>query len=257
MNFFSRHIQTVSLTCAILLLPITNYALNPIQGWYGGVFVGGNYSPNLSTTRPFPFPGQLYGQEVQDTLSYSILGDIGGEVGYRMNNFRLEGEFLYNYIPYNGLNIGPLFFTGPSTSGSTTPIYENGNITVGKLQFQGATSTYAWMVNGYYDLFYQNYTDSMVPFIGGGIGYGLFQNWIQFLFDGSPLPRANVTKNSSAIVYQGIIGLSYYLDDYTTFALDARYISGTSMTVTTFMNSFRNTPTIVTLNLSFNGSFSL
>ena len=258
MNFFLRTIQPITIALALSLTPITNYALNPIQGWYGGVFVGGNYSPNISRTRPFPFAiDELYGQPVKETLSYSILGDIGGEIGYRVCNFRVEGEFLFNYIPYNGLNIGPIFLTGPSTSGTTTPIIDNGNITSGRLQFQGATSTYAGFINGYYDLFYNNYTDSMVPFVGGGIGYALFQNWIQFLIDNNDLARANVTKNSNALVYQGILGLSYFLDDYTAFALDARYISGTKTTVTTFRDSFKNTPTIITLNLSFNGSFNL
>jgi hypothetical protein len=260
MNFFSRTsrtIQPIAIALALSLTPIKNYALNPIQGWYGGVFLGGNYSPNISRTVPYPFPGELYDQPVKETLSYSILGDIGGQIGYRACNFRAEGEFLYNYIPYNGLNIGPIFLTGTSTSGTTTPIYQNGNITAGKLQFQGSTSTYAWFLNGYYDLFYNNYTDSMVPFVGGGIGYGLFQNWIQFLYENNDLSNANVTKNSSALVYQGIIGLNYFLDDYTAFGLDARYITGTDTTVTTYRSSFKITPTIVTLNVSFNGSFNL
>lgn len=254
-------LKTTTLSATLLALPITLHALNPIQGWYGGLLVGGNYSPSISFLRTNPFPNTPnYGKQVKETLSYSNLGDIGGDIGYRIENYRIEGEFVYNNIPYNGLNIGDIFITGPNSSGgggTSAPVFINGDITTGRLQFQGSTSLYAGFLNGYYDFFYPNYTDSFVPFIGGGVGYGLFQNWIQFLFNGNDLANANVTKNSNAFVWQGIFGISYYLDDYSAFALDFRYISGSQTTLNTYFMTYHNVPQIYTLNLTFNGSFNL
>ena len=61
-------------------------ALNPVQGLYGGIFLGGSMSPSISLNVIDP----LMFVSTPATLKYKVFVDIGGELGYRINQFRIE-----------------------------------------------------------------------------------------------------------------------------------------------------------------------
>lgn len=226
-------------------LSSAGWAISPIQGWYGGLIIGGNFTPSLNYTTALPVtPRTPDGTTRKAQLTYSNLIDVGGQIGYRIDNLRLEGEFLYNNSPYNGLTVGNLFFNNPS-------------YTTSGLQFEGSTNTYALMFNGYIDFYSLIEADNIVPYAGLGIGAAQIQNVFQFNYNGSPIQRTESTINNIVMEGQIMGGISYFLDDFTAFSIDFRYLTGTNATVAGYLTTATFRPQIYTINLLFNGSFNL
>lgn len=243
---------TFGLTTA-LLLSSTSYALDPVQGFYGGVFIGGNYTSPIT----FNLTNQTtHAVFANGQLAYSMYGNGGGELGYRMNQFRVETELFYNNSPYSSITInGHRFKTKKSGSG---------------FRYKGQTSTGAVMINGFFDAFFVGEDSDVVPYIGLGLGYARIQNSIKFycnnvnvgtstlvlnkdrscaLISNPNGPDSNLKATASAGAAQAILGISYYMDDYTTFSLDVRQFA------TRNINTFNSKVQFTTLNLGFNGAF--
>ena len=189
----------------------------------------------------------------QGDLTYSVLGNVGGQIGYRLSQFRVEGELLYNYNPYKHLTVDGMNIPA---SGSTT--------TSGSpFSFSGYTSTYALMLNGFYDIYIPGYTEHFVPYIGLGVGYEQVKNSFTLGNDGSNSPDYtastmgfNNTKNNPA--GQAIIGLSYFLSDYTAFSLDYRYLSSFDTDlVSSRAMSLQSRPQLYSVNFVFNSAFNV
>lgn len=236
-----------------LLWNTPSYALDPVQGFYGGVFLGGNY------TSPITF--RLNNQTNHDLLAngklaYSISFDGGGQVGYRMNQFRIESELLYNYSPFDTITINKQRFKSEKRGAN--------------FRYEGQTNTGALMVNGFFDAFFVGEESNIVPYVGLGLGYARVQNSIKFycnninvqrntvilnpdktctLVSNPNGPDSNVKKTASAGAGQAILGVSYFMDDFTLFGLDVRQL--TTRTIKEFDHKVQFT----SLNLSFNGAF--
>ncbi len=231
-----------------LTTPIA-FALNPVQDWYAGMIIGGNYTPSIK------FNGVLskFNKYEEGKLTYSNLIDIGGQVGYRVENTRLELEGLFNNSPYNGITIGNTFINASNTSST--------------LAIQGYTNTYAIMVNGYYDAFGLFDWENVVPYAGIGVGGSYVSSTIEFYYDETAITQTQRTSHDYLFILQGIIGLSYFLDDFTSFGLDFRYLTNTNVMLNydttnrsgnnypVFSTNYR--PQLYTVNLSFNGAFNL
>lgn len=209
-------------------------AANPVPGWYAGIMLGGSYAPKVNFTFINPTTGVLN----TGKLSYSALGNIGGQVGYRfLENLRLEGQIFYNNNPYQELTVGAITITSPKTSTG--------------LRLKGSTSTGAFMVNGFYDFFVPDGSPSgFSPYVGLGFGYAHVNNSIKFYNNNVIISGSRLSHSDDAFAAQGILGAGYFLDSFTWFGLDFRYFTTQKITVLDSRVEFAS------LNLSFSGMFN-
>ena len=230
--------RTFPVTCnipgfaALLLIQGTAWSINPVSGIYLGGMLGGSYQPN--TTLSFVHP--LTSGPSTGTLIHSPLVDVAAEVGYRFHyNYRLEAELYFNSAPYTELKL------------------PGANITTGNkvgLNMQGQTYLGAFMVNALYDFITPDSECKVAPFLGLGIGYASIQNSIKFHFNNMYVKNSTLTQTSSTPAAQGIIGLSYFADEFAWFGIDFRYL--TTQKIAQFSNARVN---ISSVNLSVNGTF--
>lgn len=234
----------------LLLSSSSVYALDPVQGIYAGIFLGGSKARAVNITAAIPNL-IINGASLAGTgrLDFGAFGDIGGQVGYRMDQFRVEGELSYNNSPYNSLTINGTKFTKKGNSKHNT------NAT--NPTFKGQTGIAALMLNGYYDNYSMFDQSCFVPYIGIGLGYANIQNRVDFYRGNVAIPNSSFSIRHNAFAGQAIIGTSYFMDDFTAFALDFRYFS--TGAVPAHYGTFASTNSVrfqyLALNLSFNGSF--
>ena len=243
----------------LLLANEGTYAVNPPQGWYAGLIIGPSYTPNLSHT----YNGLLTGTPTKVTLTHTPFGNIAIDAGYRMTGLRLEGEFLFNGNPYKQLKVGS--FVINNASGNLSPTTPTG-MSKG-LQLKGQTYTAALFGNVFYDFFTPGAETSYVPYIGAGIGYARVYNGIKFYEHSLVIPGSNLSSTANAPAVQGIIGLSYFLDDFASFGLDFRYLTTKSfdqfhskkLNASYGELALQSQPTsrlqLASVNLTFTGSF--
>jgi hypothetical protein len=224
----------LKLSIVIMLLSSTLYAANPRSGWYAGIFFGGSYSTDIDYL--FIRPNGT-GVTNLGNMSYSFMGGGGGQIGYKWFPARVELEVLYNYAPYETLTSGPATYTSPDSSTG--------------LRFKGNTSLLAGFINAYYDFYTQGCNSNWAPYIGAGFGYAYMWNTLEWYRNNTEFFSANIEQTQSVPVAQGIVGAAYFIDDYTSFALDYRYVT------TGPVNLFNNEQFVAhTLNFTFNGSFN-
>ncbi len=193
---------------SFILANTTAYALNPVPGWYAGILLGASYVPTINLT----IPASLTSTGITTgSLSHNVLGNIGGQMGYRCNNLRIEIEGLYNNNPLNVLKVGGVTVNSPGTSDG--------------LRLSGDTTTGAGFANGYYDFFSPDGSSNLVPYIGFGAGYAYVKSQVQFFYANALVGEGDLSTSTSGIVGQAILGMSYFLDDFTTFGLDFRYFT--------------------------------
>lgn len=249
---------------AVLLLSKAACAVNPMHGWYAGLIVGASKAPAMD----FNIFNPLNRLPGQGTLTYSVLGNIGGQFGYRINQFRVEGEVLYNNNPYKHLNIDGVNIPSSTSTAPAQQITIGSKTVTNPLTFKGYTNTYAVMANGFYDVYIPNYTEHLVPYLGLGLGYAHVENNLVILNDGSAsesltnsqiLPsQTGFSQFSNQFAGQVIVGMSYFLTDMTSFSFDYRYLSSTRENqAATKLNAFQSRPQFYSVNFVFNSAFYL
>lgn len=226
-----KSILTASLS-ALLLLSGPAQALDPVPGLYAGIFVGGTMTP--PATLHFIHPLTL--GPTSGKLNYSYYGDIGGELGYRYNQFRMESELLFNQSPFRKFTIGDFQVTNSKSSG---------------IRFSGFTRTAALMINGIFDAYSIFDQTCYVPYVGIGIGYARVQNSVKLFNNNVVIPGTSLSNHQNGGAAQFILGLNYFMDDFTTIGLDYRYFTAKQALPITTRNTFN------AINLSFTGSFDL
>lgn len=241
---------TQALITSSFAIATTAHAVHPAEDWYGGLIAGANYVANF----PFNYLNPE-GELKPGQLGHNIMASIGGQVGYRWcDNYRLEAEFAFNNSPYSYLRLGDVSIHAPKTSTG--------------LRLNGKTDSYIGTINFFYDIF-GDFSSDFVPYLGIGAGYAYLASSIKFYLNDVQVTAADYenivgaipsNNNKSGPVGQAILGLSYYLDDYSYFALDFRYLVSASQTlVQQQVNSTSNTINaryqLYTLNIIFNGSF--
>jgi len=209
------------------------HAANPVSGWYAGIMLGGSYAPKINLN----FINPITRVSEKATLSYSGLGNIAGQVGYRFfDNYRLEGQLLYNSSEYQTLTIGGFTINSPSHSTG--------------LRMKGSTGTGAFMFNGFYDFVTPGRESSFSPYVGLGVGYARVNNTLKLYFNNELVPNSRLSNNTSSPAIQAILGAAYFLDDFTWFGLDFRYLT------TKKINDLDSRVQFGSINLSFNGIFN-
>ncbi|WP_287007487.1 outer membrane beta-barrel protein, partial [Legionella sp.] len=173
------------------------------------------------------------------TLDYRVGGNFSGHLGYRICNFRAEGELLFNYSPLSTVKVA-----GASISRHVT--------LTNPVRLSGQTVLGAGLINGYYDFYDEEMDPTWVPYVGLGIGYSYLRNTISFTvpFLFTDAFSISFRNNESSPIGQAILGISYFTSDDLSIGLDYRYLTTKSLSGT---NSRLQTHTI---NLNFNYYFS-
>lgn len=202
-----------------LLLSTSSFALNPVQGFYAGLLAGGSHGRS-SQTIVFTHDHTVFtGKE-----SYSILGGgAGGVLGYKWGHFRLEGEGFYNHISTGPLQVGSCTLQSPDVV-TPTGLCTEDNFAANSIGFDGSSAATLGFFNIYYDLFSYDGQTNLVPYIGIGIGEAVVKDGINFINTVTTYSEGR-TLNSSGNAAQGILGISYYMDDFTWVGMDYRYIT--------------------------------
>jgi hypothetical protein len=248
----------LSLLCLNLFNLSSSFALSPNNGVYGGLNLGASYVPALSATFLSPFiQNQLatngayasYFQQngitstVDAQLNYSNFGQIGGQLGYRWDQFRLELEYFYNQTNYGSIQVNNKTILSTNT---TSQAY-----------FKGATTTNAGFVNFLVDMLPPLYVDSnFAPFIGVGVGYAYLKNDPTFYLTKQNVSGYEYNKTRTKYAGQVMVGALWFMDDFSYFGLDFRYFSTGKLSGNLpnqqQINIFYQ---ILSINLTYNASF--
>ena len=219
------------------------FALNPMPGTYAGIVAGASYIPKLN----FEFNNPLTPYTTKQStgvLAYDLMGNIGGQLGYRFcDNYRIEGEFTYNFVPYAYLKLGEVTFHSPDSSAG--------------IRLRGTKDAGIGLINLYYDAF-GDFSSNVVPYVGIGGGYAYMYNFIEFFYNDVYISGTRKSAYTGRVAGQAIIGISYYLDDFSAFSLDGRYLSTLAGQVTTSRNQvISSSMQTYSFNIVFNGAFEL
>jgi opacity protein-like surface antigen len=233
MNFFSK-----GSIAGLVLASGVVFAAEPAEGWYAGFFAGPSYAPSVNFNINNPFStNPLWGK-----LTYDVLANGGGQVGYRCYKFRYEGELVFNTNNFDSLSINN--FTIGNNQGARG------------LSIKGSTSLLAGLFNAYYEFYDEDYSETkFVPYVGLGIGYAYVRNKLDFYYNSPQFNRVfllnsnNNSESSSAAIGQGILGLSYFFNDNVSLGTDLRYMSTRKIT------RFDSRVEAVTWNFLMNFSF--
>ncbi|HHF7365656.1 TPA: outer membrane beta-barrel protein [Legionella bozemanae] len=189
-------------------------------------------------------------------------GGMGTALGYKIKNFRVEGEFLFNINNYGSLKSGSCTLISPKVLGPEG-VCPDTFVQTG-LGFNGNVIGLYGLVNAYYDFQFTNDSgdnSNFVPYLGAGFGgamirhHASFQSNNQCITLGTCAPIINESFNTSntGFAAQGIVGFYYYLDDFTTLGLDFRYVSTLNFNKNnTSSNAVDDTFGISTINITAN-----
>ncbi|WP_131781814.1 outer membrane protein [Legionella gresilensis] len=238
-----------------MLISSTAYAADPDNGWYAGFLVGGSYLEgidlNLSkfpslpfvtyipqTTTVNPLFPLLSGLTVNSpTVTYKVGFNGGIAVGYRWcENYRFEGELNLAGNQIEKIQI-------PTIGAIRRHQNPYG------LSLSGGTGMLAALFNAYYDFYTPGSDSSFVPYVGIGIGYAYFRTNFSLQQYGVYIGQSRVSGSTTAPVGQGIIGLSYFIDETISVGADFRYLTSNNI------NNFNGRVAIESLNFVMNFSF--
>jgi opacity protein-like surface antigen len=229
------------------------YAFNPVQGFYGSLLVEGSHgSSGFTVLIPHPnFPNpplSIVGQ-----INNGPIGGGGGAaLGYRIRKFRLEAEFLYNYINSTSFNFNGCILQSPTVPGPIGVCPNNFNLV--QIGFNGSTVAMFGLFNAYYDFLSSDPDTHFFPYLGIGFGAANIRQSVNFARSIGVITNpfsVGFTRSMSSGAAQGILGIGVYMDDYTWGGLDYRYVTTTSALRDLGSERYG----IHTLNLSINFSF--
>ena len=236
-----RFMNKTLILSALFLLCASSiaFSLSPIPGVYGGANIAASWASSTDV---------LNGSSTIDKLTYSMMGAIGGQIGYRWRNLRLEGELFYNNSPYNSIT-----YNNPALGGENT-LYANSDQ---NNYITGQTNILATMFNIYYDFVDWGIGPMQItPYIAAGGGYAWVQNDLNVYLQGVQTYTDHIYPNNSALAGQLMAGLLFFVDESSYFGLDYRYFTTANAQQQwgKVTSSFQNQ--IMSINLSFNGSFN-
>jgi len=178
-------------------------ATNPVYGPYFAFLAGIAYVPPSDYSGfNVLFPGII------KRLNYNFAFSGGLQLGYKIRNLRLELEGNYINATINKMRAGD---------------FEIRNKTSDLLVLNGSNSLIGGFVNLIYEFYSPYSTWDFYPYLGLGAGYTKVRNNIKISINDIILERDRVSQSVAA--GQGIVGVGYYMDDFTTFGLDYRYMA--------------------------------
>jgi hypothetical protein len=210
-------------------------AINPVQGFYGGLMAGMSHGPSNNQIAFYEPIDSVSYQLFTGKVSYGIVGaGGGGMLGYKLSHLRLEAELFYNRVSTGPLEIDPGGCTIQNVNiqtptGVCTPgVYDA--FKAKAVGFRGTSSVTFGLINFYYDFFSYDNQAQLVPYIGLGIGQARIQNYNNLVDTKTTYSRGIANHGSlSSSAMQGIFGASYYMDDFTWAGMDLRYTTTKSL----------------------------
>ena len=179
---------------ALLLTSNLTMAATPIEGWYTSVFGGYAYLPHFINTNH----GGFNRNNVNTQAGY----DVGGNLGFKSNPMRYEGELSYITAKINSFALNYVPQTGVT----------------------GYNNVALAMANVYCDL--PGVTELLKPFLGVGIGYG----WIQAQLNANgPTTVSRFSGANSTFAYQANAGLTYNFAENYALTINYRYVATTNV----------------------------
>lgn len=172
-----------ALISASLLASSISFAAIPVDGWYGSVFGGFSYLPdNVST---------WHNGLVFSNPTYNSGYNAGGNVGFKSNPLRYEGELSYihadtKHYDVNFLRQGGVF---------------------------GQSQAITAMANIYYD--FPEIVPAIEPYLGIGLGYA----WVEANLNGrGPLMFTRFHGSNGVFAYQAMTGFSFnFAENYSAY----------------------------------------
>lgn len=216
--------QVSLLSLAGLLFAGSVSAATPVDEWYVGLLVGANKASKL-TLSPItnPVTGLI---SATPSLTFSPGIDVAGTVGYRWENFRLEGEILYNNSPLDKLKLDNFVVHKHTTP---VPAINGINYLNDGFKINGKNYLFGGLFNALYEFHEEGSQANFVPYVGVGIGFGSVQESLDLYYH---LPNASyqqtytTTNTTNTLLGQAILGISYFMDDCMAIGIDYRYLTG-------------------------------
>ncbi len=232
---------------SLCLVSGVSSAAVPSDGWYAGIMGTGSYAPSVSATHTIPILGVPY----NTNLAYMVTGGGGGQIGYRICNFRFEGEALANFNLYNKVTFSGLTLKRHYTNIATNlpllgPTY---------LRMKGYTGLGAGIFNAYYEFYDEDDEPMFIPYLGLGLGYAYVQNkfTVTGYNDVFGTNQGTSKGHKSSPLLQLIAGTSYFFTDYLGLSLDYRYLTTRTIKIGLIDNRIQ----LHTINLGLNYSFDV
>lgn len=231
------------------------YASDPVQGFYLGLLGEISHISNINASfvvNQTPYNGQISVGPVG--------GGAGGAIGYKVQSFRFEGELLVNANSFGELKVGNCTLISPNVVGPQGIC--NAFLSYNGIGFKGTSVGIYGLFNAYYDFLPGPGSDrKAIPYIGLGLGFTQIKNTIQFQNNQyAPADAFQVSvsqsMSKSGVAGQGILGVSYYLDDYAVVGVDFRYLTTNSSQKSNAASNSNNSRFGVS-TINFVGSFAL
>ncbi|RUR06182.1 hypothetical protein [Legionella sp. km772] len=238
-----------------LFLSTSLFALKPIDGFYGGLLGEISHGPSGDEIY-FHEGGMLFHGNVE----YSpVSGGAGFMLGYKYKHLRGEGEFLFNRISTGPLTVGTCTIESPDVvtpTGLCPPgIYDG--FKAKALGYSGNSTAIYGLFNVIWDFYSEEEHSDVAPYLGIGAGMASIKNGSSFINTNTDYSHGQ-THNSSGIAYQGIVGISYFMDDFTWCSMDYRFLTtNRKPDTTTDVGSLLPSKTYLlnTFNLTINAAF--
>jgi opacity protein-like surface antigen len=167
--------------CFLLAFPTLSLAAS---NWYGSINAGVAIMPDSDIDVNIVGEGSYSGN-----LEYDTGFIIGGAIGYKIDQFRIEGA-----VGYQNNDIDKISAYGESES------------------LDGDISTLAFLLNGYLDFPTEG---PLTPYITAGVGYANVEADIE-----------GDSDDDNIFIYQLGVGCGYALNETVTFDLRYSYMGG-------------------------------
>lgn len=178
----------------LFLISSISQAATPIEGLYYTLFGGYAYVPNNIN--------HAYNGSTLSNASYRDGFEAGGALGFKANPMRYEAEITYLQANTKGFAVNNTAQT--STSGYNQVVLGMANVLVDIPNSANAL---------------------LLPYIGGGIGYG----WFHATLNSSAPSSVAFSATNLPFAYQGMAGITFNFAENYAVALGYRYIGTTNL----------------------------
>ena len=203
-----------------LLISTSLFAVIPIDGFYGGFLAEVSHGPSGDQVY-FREDNQIF----HGTVGYSIIsGGAGFMLGYKYKHLRGEGQFLFNRISTGPLKVGSCTIESPDVTTPTGVCAGYDHFAAKALGYQGNSTAVYGLFNTIWDFYSEDDHSDFAPYLGIGAGLAQIKNGSSFVNTNTDYSHGQVIK-TSGIAYQGIFGLSYFMDSFTWCSLDYRFLT--------------------------------
>jgi opacity protein-like surface antigen len=225
---------------ALMTTTLTANALHhePVNGLYLGATNGFSYVADVKNAT-MPTVSTLTTTSRSVNLQYKLGYNLGVNLGYRIKNrFRIEGEFFMTFNNPRRIIIG-------STKVPNDVYGISGRV----------NTKYGGFINGIFDLIPKDdfRFNQAIPYLGVGIGKAKQDIATKIERNGAYLSTP-FSSEQSVNIGQVIVGVLYFLDDYSNVGFDYRYMQ--TAKITTYNKSLARHNLNITMNIALDDYIS-